>query len=69
MNTHNVKSTYLRTDGFVRNIHSSSPFDVVRADVVLRRLEEQAHRGCGLLTKFTMRACWRLRWIIWRSSP
>lgn len=61
MNTHNVnvktaapesserwKTTYLRTDGFVRNIHSSNPFDVVRADVVLLRLEKQAHRGCGL---------------------
>jgi hypothetical protein len=62
MNTHNVnvktaapesserweKTTYLRTDGFVRNIHSSNPFDVVRADVVLLRMEKHAHRGCGL---------------------
>lgn len=60
MNTHNLKTaapesserwektTYLRTDGFVRNIHSSNPFDVVRADVVLLRLEKHAHRGCGL---------------------
>lgn len=62
MNTHNVnvktaapesserwgKTTYLRTDGFVRNIHSSNAFDVVRADVVLFRLEKHAHRGCGL---------------------
>jgi hypothetical protein len=43
-----VKTSYLRTDGFVRNIHSSHPFDVIRADVVLIRLEKQAHRGCGL---------------------
>ncbi|EJG2388917.1 hypothetical protein AM391_RS23580 [Kluyvera ascorbata] len=38
----------LRTDGFVRNIESSHPFDVIRADVVLTRLEYKAHRGCGL---------------------
>lgn len=43
-----VKTSYLRTDGFVRNIHSSHPFDVIRADVVLICLEKQAHRGCGL---------------------
>lgn len=50
MNTQNVnvKTAYLRTDGFVRNIYSSNPFDVVRADVVLLRLEKHAHRGCGL---------------------
>lgn len=42
------KTTCLRTDGFVRNIHSSNPFDVVRADVVLLRLEKQAHRSCGV---------------------
>ena len=38
----------LRTDGFVRNIHSRNPFDVIRADVVLARMEKQANRGCGL---------------------
>ncbi|EKD2175811.1 hypothetical protein OQ841_004348 [Salmonella enterica] len=38
----------LRTDGFVRNIHSRHPFDVIRADVVLARMEKQANRGCGL---------------------
>ncbi|MDF3650814.1 hypothetical protein P3S36_22660, partial [Enterobacter hormaechei] len=27
------KTTLLRTDGFVRNIHSRNPFDVIRADV------------------------------------
>lgn len=38
----------LRTDGFVRNIYSSNPFDVIRADVVLLRMEKEAQRGCGL---------------------
>ena len=50
MNTQNVKTatkesserwgknTSLRTDGFVRNIHSRNPFDVIRADVVLARM-------------------------------
>lgn len=38
----------LRTDGFVRNIHSRNPYDVIRADVVLARMEKQANRGCGL---------------------
>jgi len=42
------KATVLRTDGFVRNLHSAHPFDVIRADVVLARMEAQAHRGCGL---------------------
>lgn len=40
--------TALRTDGFVRNIHSQNPYDVIRADVLLARMEAQAHRGCGL---------------------
>ena len=40
--------TLLRTDGFIRNIDSRNPFDVIRADVVLERLEYKAHRGCGL---------------------
>ncbi|CAD6024348.1 hypothetical protein EZ106_20810 [Escherichia coli] len=60
MNTQNVKTatkesserwgktTSLRTDGFVRNIHSRNPFDVIRADVVLARMEKQANRACGL---------------------
>lgn len=43
-----VKTSSLRTDGFVRNIHSRNPFDVIRADVVLARMEIQANRGCGL---------------------
>nr|WP_241390462.1 hypothetical protein [Serratia proteamaculans]ULG15806.1 hypothetical protein 495p2_00054 [Serratia proteamaculans] len=42
------KASVLRTDGFVRNLHSSHPFDVIRADVVLAQMEAQAHRGCGL---------------------
>lgn len=33
---------------FVRNIYSQNQFDVIRADVVLERLEKQAHKGCGL---------------------
>lgn len=41
-------TTTLRTDGFVRNLHSQNPFDVIRADVVLARMEVQAHSGCGL---------------------
>ncbi|HAF1406350.1 TPA: hypothetical protein G8O12_005173 [Salmonella enterica] len=38
----------MRNDGFVQNIHSRNPFDVIRASVVLERLEKEAHRGCGL---------------------
>ena len=38
----------LRTDGFITNIKSRNPFDVIRADVVLERLEKHAHQGCGL---------------------
>ena len=38
----------LRTDGFVRNLHSSNPFDVVRADSLIQRMEKQANAGCGL---------------------
>ncbi|MDF1896702.1 hypothetical protein [Rahnella contaminans] len=64
MHTHNVnsktatttpperwgaKSTSLRTDGFIRDISSSHPFDVIRADVVISRLSEKAHQGCGRL--------------------
>lgn len=62
MNTHNVnvktatkesserwvKTSSLRTDGFVRNIHSRNPFDVIRADVVLARIEKEAGRCCGM---------------------
>lgn len=53
MNTHpfisytDVKTTPLRTDGFVRNLSSRHPFDVIRADVVLERMEKQASKGCG----------------------
>ncbi|EAN0332706.1 hypothetical protein ES879_19845 [Salmonella enterica] len=43
-----VKSTALRTDGFVRNIHARNPFDVIRADVVLARIEKEAGRCCGM---------------------
>lgn len=42
------KPAALRTDGFVRNLYSSHPFDVIRADAVLARMETQAHWGCGL---------------------
>ena len=42
------ESTTLRTDGFVRNIHSRNPFDVIRADVVLERIEKKAGRCCGM---------------------
>ncbi|ELR8757041.1 hypothetical protein U7210_003404 [Escherichia coli] len=60
MHTQNVKTaapesserwgekSCLRTDGFIRNLHSSNAFDVIRADVVLIRMEAQANRGCGL---------------------
>ncbi|QMM55179.1 hypothetical protein HVX06_21825 (plasmid) [Enterobacter sp. RHB15-C17] len=42
------ENTYMRTDGFVRNIKSSNPFDVIRADALLARMEKQANKGCGL---------------------
>ncbi|ECX2001762.1 hypothetical protein APF40_20075 [Salmonella enterica subsp. enterica serovar Newport] len=60
MNTQNVKtatkesserwgkSTALRTDGFVRNIHARNPYDVIRADVVMSRIEKEAGRCCGM---------------------
>nr|BBI29003.1 hypothetical protein [Klebsiella pneumoniae] len=55
MSTQNVnvkpstkESTTLRTDGFVRNIHTRNPFDVIRADVVLARIEKEAGRCCGM---------------------
>ncbi|HCB0135628.1 TPA: hypothetical protein MYL65_004304 [Klebsiella pneumoniae] len=55
MSTQNVnvkpstkESTTLRADGFVRNIHSRNPFDVIRADVVLERIEKKAGRSCGM---------------------
>ncbi|HEY3591979.1 MAG TPA: hypothetical protein VGL07_18210 [Buttiauxella sp.] len=60
MNTHNVntaapessercgKTTAMRTDGFITNADSCHPHDVIRADVVLARLEKQAARRCGL---------------------
>lgn len=38
----------IRTDGFVTNLTSRNPFDVIRADVVLARMEKQANSGCGL---------------------
>ena len=42
------KTSLLRTDGFITNVDSCHPYDVIRADVVLARLEEQAARRCGL---------------------
>lgn len=60
MNTQNIKTAAsesserwgethaIRTDGFVRNLYSANPFDVIRADVVIKRLKENANRGCGL---------------------
>ncbi|EAM6659510.1 hypothetical protein H1244_004652 [Salmonella enterica] len=44
----NRRNMNLRTDGFVRNIYTRNAFDVIRADVVLARMEKQANRGCGL---------------------
>jgi hypothetical protein len=62
MHTHNInvktatrktpercgQTTSLRMDGFITDISSSHPFDVIRADVVLSRLEDQANAGCGM---------------------
>ncbi|MGA5657850.1 hypothetical protein [Rahnella contaminans] len=42
------KTTSLRMDGFITDISSAHPFDVIRADVVIARLENKAHVGCGL---------------------
>ncbi len=42
------EKSYLRADGFIRNIDSQNPFDVIRAEVVLERLEHKAQRACGL---------------------
>lgn len=62
MHTHNVnnktatttpperwgaKSTSLRIDGFIKDISSSHPFDVIRADAVISRLEIYAGNTCG----------------------
>lgn len=44
----NSRSSILRADGFVRNIHARNPFDVIRADVVLARIEKEAGRCCGM---------------------
>lgn len=43
----NTECIALRTDGFVRNLNSRNPFDVIRADVVLSRMEKSANHGCG----------------------
>ena len=53
MNTRIVHSisSVLRTDGFVRNIHAANPFDVIRADVVLARIEK-----AGALLRDALRA-------------
>ena len=42
------QNTTLRTDGFIRNTHTRNPFDVIRADVVLARIEKEAGRCCGM---------------------
>ncbi|WP_323095016.1 hypothetical protein [Klebsiella variicola] len=42
------RNMVLRTDGFIRNIHSRNPFDVIRADVMLERIEKKAGRSCGM---------------------
>jgi hypothetical protein len=67
MNTRIVHSisSVLRTDGFVRNIHAANPFDVIRADVVLARIEKEAGAAAGCTTSCIRRACWAMRWIIW----
>lgn len=44
----NSRSSVLRTDGFVRNIHARNPFDVIHADVVLARIEKAVGRCCGM---------------------
>ncbi len=72
MSTQNVnekpstkESTTLRTDGFVRNIHSRNPFDVIRADVVLERIEKRLVGAAGCITSCIRPICWVVRWIIW----
>lgn len=59
MNTQNVntaapestercaRATILRMDGFISDISSSHSFDVIRADVVISRLEAYAGKICG----------------------
>lgn len=42
-----AKTTTLRMDGFITDISSSHPFDVIRADVVISRLEFYAGNTCG----------------------
>lgn len=42
------KNGVMRTDGFVRNIRARNPFDAIRADVVLARIEKEAGRCCGM---------------------
>ena len=41
------KTTTLRMDGFFTDISSAHPFDVIRADVVISRLEIYAGNTCG----------------------
>jgi len=43
-----LNTPYKRTDGFIKNVESAHPFDVIRADVVLERMNAKAHFGCGL---------------------
>ncbi|CAI2537520.1 hypothetical protein [Serratia ficaria] len=38
----------MRQDGFVKNPLSTGKYDVIRATVLLSRLQDAAHRGCGL---------------------
>ncbi|WP_096976010.1 hypothetical protein [Escherichia coli] len=46
--TQQKEKNMVRTDGFIRNVHSRNPFDVIRADVVLMRMEKEAGRCCGM---------------------
>lgn len=60
MNTQNVKTaapesterwgktTFLCMGGFITDISSAHSFDVIRADVVISRMEKQAQASCGL---------------------
>ena len=60
MNTQNVKTaapestercgktTFLCMGGLITDISSAHPFDVIRADVVISRMEKQAQASCGL---------------------
>jgi hypothetical protein len=57
----------MRTDGFITNIHSRNPFDVIRADVVLARMEKQANRAVGCTTRF-MKFASSMAMITWATA-